>query len=220
MRVVQSDAYLTSGVSYAYKAHRDTWYAHPKVLVNYWVPVFDCVGDNVMSMWSGYWDRPVRNSSSGFDYDRWVSEQRFKAASNIGVEESAAPAAVRGDRCRRCEMRIAGNAGDIMLFSTCHLHSTAPNVSGVTRFSYDLRTLDIDDLVEGRGPAQSRRSTRPARPSATSCGWPISRRCDCRRTPRTDGLTFWCAVQVRRMKPCELKKNPPGVTSAVRAPVT
>ncbi|MEO8693982.1 MAG: hypothetical protein ABI658_10730, partial [Acidimicrobiales bacterium] len=34
----------------------------------------------------------------------------------------------------------------------CHLHSTAPNVSGVTRFSYDLRTLDIDDLVAGRGP--------------------------------------------------------------------
>ena len=49
-------------------------------------------------------------------------------------------------------MRIAGNAGDIMLFSTCHLHSTAPNVSGVTRFSYDLRTLDINDLIEGRGP--------------------------------------------------------------------
>jgi hypothetical protein len=26
--------------------------------------------------------------------------------------------------------------------------------------------------------------------------------------------------QVRKMKPCELKKNPPGVTSAVRAPGT
>jgi len=39
-----------------------------------------------------------------------------------------------------------------MLFSTCQLHATAPNVSGVTRFSYDLRTLDINDFREGRGP--------------------------------------------------------------------
>ena len=151
LRVVPCDAYLTSGVSYAYKAHRDTWYAHPKVLVNYWAPVFDCVGENVMSMWTGYWDRPVRNSSSGFDYERWVSEQRFKASSMIGVESRPHPLPLEaidplGD------VRIAGNAGDIMLFSTCHLHSTAPNVSGVTRFSYDLRTLDVDDLVHGRGP--------------------------------------------------------------------
>jgi hypothetical protein len=151
LRVVPCDAYLTAGVSYAYKAHRDTWYAHPPVLVNYWVPVYDCVGDNVMSMWTGYWDRPVRNSSAGFDYDRWVSEQRFKAASNIAVENRPHPLPLEPiDPV--CEMRIAGNAGDIMLFSTCHLHSTAPNISGVTRFSYDLRTLDINDLIEGRGP--------------------------------------------------------------------
>jgi hypothetical protein len=85
LRVVPSDAYLTSGVSYAYKAHRDTWYAHPKVLVNYWVPVFDCVGDNVMSMWVGYWDRAVPNSSSGFDLDfahgfiPRIGEENYKA---------------------------------------------------------------------------------------------------------------------------------------------
>jgi len=151
LRVVPSDAYLTSGVSYAYKAHRDTWYAHPPQLVNYWVPVYDCVGDNVMSMWTGYWNRPVRNSSAGFDYDRWVSEQRFKAASNIKGEDRPHPLPLEPVD-PLCEIRIAGNAGDIMLFSTCQLHSTAPNVSGVTRFSFDLRTLDINDLIEGRGP--------------------------------------------------------------------
>jgi hypothetical protein len=151
LRVVPSDAYLTSGVSYAYKAHRDTWYAHPKELVNYWVPVFDCVGENVMSMWTGYWDRPVRNSSSGFDYDNWVAEQRFKASSIIGVESRPHPLPLEAID-PMCDIRIAGNAGDVMLFSTCHLHSTAPNVSGVTRFSYDLRTLDIEDFMHGRGP--------------------------------------------------------------------
>jgi hypothetical protein len=54
LRAVPSNNYLTAGVSYAYKAHRDTWYAHPPMLVNYWVPIYTVVGDNVMSMWPGY----------------------------------------------------------------------------------------------------------------------------------------------------------------------
>ena len=40
-----------------------------------------------------------------------------------------------------------------MLFSTCQLHATAPNESEQIRYSYDLRTVNIDDVVEGRGPA-------------------------------------------------------------------
>jgi hypothetical protein len=149
LRVVPSGGYLSAGVSYAYKAHRDTWYAHPPCLVNYWVPVFDAVGDNVMSMWVGYWNRPVANA--GFDYDRWVKEARFAASQNIREENRPHPVPLE-QIDTSSEIRIAQNAGGIMMFSTCHLHATAPNVSGVTRFSYDLRTLSLRDLREGRGP--------------------------------------------------------------------
>jgi hypothetical protein len=151
LRVVPSDGYLASGVSYAYKAHRDTWYAHPRALVNYWVPVFDCVGDNAMSMWTAYWDRPIRNSSSTFDYDEWVSEHRFRASSIVGTESRPHPLPLEAID-PASDLRIAGNAGDVMLFSTCHLHSTVPNSAGMTRFSFDLRTIDFDDLRNGRGP--------------------------------------------------------------------
>jgi hypothetical protein len=151
LRVVPSDGYLTSGVSYAYKAHRDTWYAHPEALVNYWVPVFDCVGARAMSMWINYWNHPVRNSSSEFDYDHWVSDHRFRASSIIGAENRPHPLPLE-EIDPACDLRIAGNAGDVMLFSTCHLHATAPNTSGATRFSFDLRTIDLDDLNNGRGP--------------------------------------------------------------------
>jgi hypothetical protein len=150
LRVVPSDNYLSAGVSYAYKAHRDTWYAHPPCLVNYWVPVYDAVGDNVMSMFVRYWDRPVANA--GFDYERWVKESRFAASSNIREENRPHPVPLE-EIDTKGEIRIAQNAGGIMMFSTCHLHATAPNVSGVTRFSYDLRTISLRDLKEGRGPS-------------------------------------------------------------------
>jgi len=151
LRVIPSDAYLTTGVSYAYKAHRDSWYGHPTNLVNYWSPVFDAVGENVMSMYPGYFHRPIENSSGDFDYDRWVAEARFAAAQQVGQENRPHPLPTEPVD-DASEIRVAGRAGDILMFSTCHLHASAPNTSGVTRFSYDLRTIDMRDFREGRGP--------------------------------------------------------------------
>jgi hypothetical protein len=38
------------------------------------------------------------------------------------------------------------------MFSSSHLHASAPNTSGVTRFSFDLRTINVDDIAYGCGP--------------------------------------------------------------------
>jgi hypothetical protein len=152
LRVIPSEGYLTTGVSYNYKAHRDSWYAHPTTLVNYWTPVFDAVGENVMSMYVGYFDRPIANSSAGFDYDTWVAESRFAAAEQVKKEERPHPLPTEPVD-DASEIRVAGRAGDILMFSTCHLHASAPNTSGVTRYSFDLRTINLPDYLEGRGPA-------------------------------------------------------------------
>jgi len=150
LRVAPASGYLTSGVSYAYKAHRDTWYSHPPTLVNFWTPVFDATGREVMSFWPGYFGQPVRNT--GFDYEDWVKHYRNAAINQIGEENRPHPLPTEAIDERR-EIRIALNAGDMTLFSTCHLHATADNTSGRTRFSYDLRMVNIADLRAGRGPA-------------------------------------------------------------------
>jgi hypothetical protein len=151
LRVVPPSAYLSSGVSYNYKPHRDTWYAHPRQLINYWVPVFDSSESTVMSMYIDYFRTPVKNKSNEWDYDEWVKNSRFAAASNIAGEARPHPVPVE-DVAGSTDLRIIQNAGDIMLFSTCQLHASAPNVADTTRFSFDLRTLNVDDLAEGRGP--------------------------------------------------------------------
>lgn len=151
LRVAPPGAFLTSGVSYAYKPHRDTWYAHPPQLVNYWVPVFDGDPSHVMSMFVEYFRRPIGNTSSEWDYDDWVKNARFAAASNIGQETRRHPVpSMQLDDA--ADIRIVQNSGDLMLFSTCHLHATAPNELDTIRFSYDLRTLHVEDLALGRGP--------------------------------------------------------------------
>lgn len=151
LRVVPPSDYLASGVSYNYKPHRDTWYAHPRQLINYWVPVFDSLECTVMSMYIDYFRTPVKNKSNEWDYDEWVKNSRFAAASNISGEARPHPVPEE-DVAASTDVRIIQNAGDIMMFSTCQLHASAPNTADHTRFSFDLRTLNVEDLKQGRGP--------------------------------------------------------------------
>lgn len=164
LRAVPSGDYLTSGVSYAYKAHRDTWYAHPRALVNFWMPVYGIDQCAAMAMFPAYFDRPVANHSDGFDYADWVAHARFQAASH--VRQDTRPHPLPGEPIdMSSEIRIAGRQGDLMVFSGCHLHATAPNSSGLIRFSIDFRTVHDEDVWQGRGPAnidsQARGTTLP-----------------------------------------------------------
>lgn len=152
LRVAPPGNYLTSGVSYSYKPHRDTWYAHPKQLINYWVPVFEGEPSHVMSMFIDYFRQPVDNASSTWDYDEWVAKARFAAAQNVSGETRLHPVP-RQDLGDTTDLRIVQNAGDLMLFSTCQLHASAPNETDRIRYSFDLRTLNVDDLLAEKGPA-------------------------------------------------------------------
>jgi len=152
LRVAPPGNYLTTGVSYSYKPHRDTWYAHPRQLINYWVPVYDAEPSHVMSMFIDFFRQPVSNASGEWDYDEWVKSARFAASENIGVEKRQHPVPREG-LGETTDVRIVQNAGDLMVFSTCQLHASAPNEMDRIRYNYDLRTLNIEDMQQDRGPA-------------------------------------------------------------------
>src|SRR5262249_54247312 len=133
LRVVPSDGFLTAGVSYAYKAHRDTWYASPRFQLNYWMPVFPIVPGRAMSFFPAYFTKQLPNSSSCFDYDEWSTYGRKQAVNQI-KEDTRKPPLPLEPVDVSSELRIAGNKGEMIIFSTSHLHATAPNQSGLTRF--------------------------------------------------------------------------------------
>lgn len=150
MRVVPHSGYLSAGVSYAYKAHRDTWYSSPHAQVNYWMPIFAVTPQRAMSMFPEYWDQPVENSSKDFDYDEWCRVGRQQAIGQTTVDTRKHPLPLAPVETRS-DTRISGMPGDMFMFSAAHLHSTAPNVSGQTRFSLDFRTVNLDDIESGHG---------------------------------------------------------------------
>lgn len=145
MRTSTSNDYLTSGISYAFHPHRDTWYSAPFCQLNWWIPIFPVVAENVMAFHPRYWDQPVRNGSRRYNYYEWNRTSRTSAAQHIKTDTRDQP---RPEEPIELEpqVRVVPEAGGVMLFSGNQLHSTVPNDSGRTRFSIDFRTVHLDDV--------------------------------------------------------------------------
>lgn len=149
LRTSTADHYLDSGISYAYHAHRDCWYAAPFCQVNWWIPVYEVVPENVFALHPQYFDRPVRNGSSRYDYADWTAVSRPTAAQHVYSDTRDQPKPEEPVDLDT-QIRLVPEPGGIMIFSGAHLHSTVTNTSGRTRFSIDFRTVHIDDVRSRR----------------------------------------------------------------------
>jgi len=150
LRTSTSDQYLTSGIAYAFKPHRDTWYSTPLCQLNWWLPVYDIEPENTMAFHPIYWDRPIKNSSRDFNYQEWQSGGRKTAASHVGKDtrkqsEAEEPVILEPD------LRIVAEPASIMIFSAAQMHSSVTNTSGLTRWSIDFRTVNVDELRDNSG---------------------------------------------------------------------
>ncbi len=150
LRTATSDQYLTSGLAYAFKPHRDTWYSPPQCQLNWWLPVYEIEPENCMAFHTHYWDNPLKNSSEEFNYQDWNVGGRKAAHKQNKVDnrrQSEALEPVKLDP----QLRIIPEPGGLIVFSAAHLHSTVPNTSGRTRLSIDFRTVHLDELADNSG---------------------------------------------------------------------
>jgi ectoine hydroxylase-related dioxygenase (phytanoyl-CoA dioxygenase family) len=150
LRTATSDGYLQSGLAYAFKPHRDTWYSPPVCQLNWWLPIYPMEANNGMAFHPGYWNRPILNSSDEFNYQDWVQDSRKNAAQHVARDtrrqsEALEPVEMEPD------LRLVVEPGGLIIFSAAHLHSTVNNTSGRTRLSIDFRTVSLDDLRPNRG---------------------------------------------------------------------
>jgi ectoine hydroxylase-related dioxygenase (phytanoyl-CoA dioxygenase family) len=150
LRSSTSDGYLTTGIAYAFHAHRDTWYSAPHCQVNWWLPVFPIREDNCMAFHPHHWSNPLANSSSGYNYQRWNAESRFVAAQQIGVDTRVQPKPLEHPQLDPA-LRLLPPPGGMIVFSAAQLHSSVPNTSGRTRYSIDFRTLHSGDAASFAG---------------------------------------------------------------------
>ena len=150
LRMVTSDAYLTSGVGYAHHLHRDTWYSAPMAQLNWWIPIYEFESESSMAFHPRYWSEAVENGSSEFNYYDWNSQGRKQAAQHIKADTRKQPKAKQQLELDP-QVRLVCPPGGVILFSAAQMHSTVPNTSGKTRYSIDFRTVNVRDLASERG---------------------------------------------------------------------
>ena len=155
LRVVRHLGHENPLAAPVYHPHRDTWYAHPRALIAWWIPLDDLAPHETFVFHPDRFRAPVDNDSEIFDYGDWVRDgwelkigwQKLAAGAEARYPR-AAPAAASdfgasvGFACRRA---------DNLLFSGAHLHTTLPQATGRTRFSLDFRIVDLPDHAAGLG---------------------------------------------------------------------
>ncbi len=150
LRAVTSDAYLTSGLGYAFKPHRDSWYSTPMCQLNWWLPIYEITPENTMAFDLNYWDRPIENSSSEFNHQDWQQTGRKDALKLVKKDTRRQFEALEPLQLEP-QLRLITERGGLTIFSAAHLHSTVANTSGSTRFSIDFRTVNLADLSARNG---------------------------------------------------------------------
>ena len=142
---------LSTGIAYAFQAHRDTWYAAPPQQVNWWLPVWPAAPDNVMEFYPRWFGRAVENNSCDYNYyvaNQWRGRIKdFSGTKDLRVHP-APTEPLADDEARLC---LVPPVGGVMLFSGDQLHASIPNTTAATRYSIDFRTVDISDVHGGRG---------------------------------------------------------------------
>lgn len=150
LRMVTSHGYLTTGVGFAHHPHRDTWYSAPLQQANWWVPLYDICPENTIAIHPHYWENAIKNGSSKFNYYHWNS-LRKNVAQHVGSDTRFQPTADEPLDHLEPSIRIVVPQDGTIIFSAAQLHSTVPNTSGVTRYSIDFRTINVDDVANHRG---------------------------------------------------------------------
>jgi hypothetical protein len=148
LRTMAHGEYLKAGLAYQFHPHRDTWFSAPHQQLNWWLPVYEIESENSMAFHPQYFDTPVRNSSSGYDYEEWNKTGRQQAAKQVKKETRKQPQPEEPLNLEP-DLRVVTPPGGTLVFSAAQLHSTVPNTTSRTRFSIDFRTVNLDDLVEG-----------------------------------------------------------------------
>jgi hypothetical protein len=142
---------LSTGIAYAFQAHRDTWYAAPAAQLNWWMPVWPVAENNIMEFYPHGFGTHVDNNSRDYDYyvaNTWRGN--IKAFSG-GRDARVHPAPTHPIPADATRVTVVPPLGGIMLFSGDQLHASIPNTSAVTRYSIDFRTVHVDDVHAGVG---------------------------------------------------------------------
>lgn len=136
------------GFRSAVNAHRDTWGAGLQMQINWWAPVWQLAKKRTMGFYPSYWTRPLENTTGQWKFADYLAARKQCKDGEVCPYPSAPQPLQQPDETA---VPVIINVGDLLAFSSAHLHSSIANQTSLTRFSIEIRTLRGDDIRQKRG---------------------------------------------------------------------
>lgn len=128
-------------------AHRDTWGANIAAQTNWWAPLFPTTPERTLALFPAYFDYAVANNSAEWDFEE------LRRRPKTGRADGKYPLLPTANEPlpRRDALPISLAPGDLLCFSSAHLHASVPNTTERTRLSFESRTVNGADVAARRG---------------------------------------------------------------------
>ena len=121
--------------------HRDTWGTNIHQQINWWAPINDLDVKNTLIFYPDYFSKKVRNSTASWDLNVYLEKRKQNDFSY-----PSAPELLESLATDIKTLPVTIEPGEILCFSGSHLHSSTKEKSLKTRFSYEIRTVCIEDI--------------------------------------------------------------------------
>lgn len=129
-------------------AHRDLWGVAITQQINWWAPVWPIARRRTFGFYPEYWSRPLGNTTATWSVRAYLDARKACPPGVApGYPSAPQPTEPPGTEIRPVVMPV----GDLLCFSSAHLHASIPNGTALTRFTLEWRTVRVPDMLEGRG---------------------------------------------------------------------
>ncbi|MNF80909.1 hypothetical protein D3C85_581030 [compost metagenome] len=128
--------------------HRDTWGSNLYGQTNWWAPIYPISAERTFALYPDLWRQPLPNTSADFDMQAIIQRSHSDGRNSVDADE-AIPHLIGQTRAEGVPVLL--EPGELIAFSGAHAHAGVGNNSGLTRISFETRTLLIEDLLDGLG---------------------------------------------------------------------
>ena len=128
--------------------HRDTWGAGFQSQINWWSPLWPLTAHRTMGFYPSYFRRPLSNNTAEWSFRDYLASRRQTKTGRAAKYPSAPRALAAPDES---PVPLLLLPSEWACFSSAQLHSSIINTTALTRFSLEIRTLDLRDLQKNRG---------------------------------------------------------------------
>ncbi len=138
--------------------HRDTWGSSIYQQLNWWAPLSPAI-NNGIGFYPEYWNKHTDNTTAEWSFDQFLA-LRKNTPKDKAVNYPTGPRLTHALNTKAAS--IATQPGDIIVFSSAHLHASLDNNTDLLRLSIEMRTVDQRDRENQRAAINSdNQSTKP-----------------------------------------------------------